>query len=247
MTPPRFLVPENGVRDGHAEISGPELRHLDLVLRLKKGARVELIEPGGQIHSGEIVSVGRNRARIKIIASRSESNKNSGIILAAGILKGPRMDLIVEKAVEFGIGTIIPLLSAHTNPAHYKPSRRERWQRLIAAACKQCGRTLPPTITEPREIETIVADPRQYPVKIMFYEGDDTVKASRLKGLDWDKEGDKLALIGPEGGFSKEEAELARQNGFTLAGLGSLTLRAETAAMAAMTIMRIFSDQDKEL
>ncbi len=241
----RFIVDPRSVQDGLAEIRGPELHHLTRVLRLKTGDMVELIDPRGEILSGRLIAIDRSRARVEIISTRREHKDPGDLWLAVGILKGPRMDLIVEKAVEFGITTIIPLKSKHTNPGHYNAGRHERWQRLAAAACKQCGRAVPPEITEPMGLEKLLAESRDFTVRIMFYEGTGTVAAAKLIDLPWRKEGKRLGIIGPEGGFSREEADIARALGLTLAGLGHRVLRAETAAMAAMTLMRVFNDNQE--
>ncbi len=242
----RFIIDPQAIKNGAVEIVGPELRHLNRVLRLKKGAMVELIDPEGNISAARLITVGKTRALVKIIATRRQKDDCVQTLLAVGILKGPRMDLIVEKAVEFGIGTLVPLLSEHANPGLYAPGRIQRWHRLAIAAGKQCGRAVPLTINEPTGLTDLLASNHDFTVRVLFHERGKTVRAARLIDLPWNKKGKKMAIIGPEGGFSQSEVNLARDMGVSLAGLGPRVLRAETAAMAAMTLMRVFTDQEEE-
>ncbi len=239
----RFLVNPDAIRGRTAEISGPELRHLKDVLRLRPGETVELLDPRGAIMTARIESLGRDRAILAITASR-RAEDTGRTCLAAGILKGARMDLVVEKAVEFGIGALIPLASRHTAAGRPRPGRMERWHRVASAACKQCGRATPLEITAPTELEELLERKDEFALGLMFHEKERKTRGSELAALPWGSAGVKIALVGPEGGFSSDETEKAARAGFVLVGLGRQVMRAETAAMAAMTIIRLFDGDD---
>lgn len=242
MSRRRFLVEPGAVKGNRAEVSGPELRHLRDVLRLRPGDEVELLDPRGAVLNAVIEEIGRRHAALQVTGRRDDRLDDT--CLAAGVLKGTRMDLVVEKAVEFGIRTLVPLMSRNSAAKTPHAGRIERWQRVAAAACKQCGRAVPLEIAAPTPLDLLLARTTGFSVGLMLHEKEEKTPARELAALPWDRAGLKIVLVGPEGGFSAGEAEAAARAGFFLVGLGQRVLRAETAAMAAMTIIRLFSNDD---
>ncbi|KJU83100.1 Ribosomal RNA small subunit methyltransferase E, partial [Candidatus Magnetobacterium bavaricum] len=163
-------------------------------------------------------------------APRSESSLD--LALCQGILKGDKMDLVVEKSTELGVGRIIPLLSQR-GQIHYT-RRQQRWKKIAIEAERQSGRVVVPDIEQVMNmsslLELIASDKETR--AIMFYEGEAT---SPLRGMT-NATGRLYVLIGSEGGFTTEEVLRAKAAGVLITSLGKRILRAETAAIVGVTI-----------
>lgn len=235
----RFFLPRKQIHDGHGIVAGQELEHLRRVLRLKPGDPITVFDDSGWEHEAVIRSLGADEGRIEILRS-SEARRESPlqITLAVGLTKGDKLDFVVEKATELGVQAIIPFSSAFSVPKLDErkiAARTERWQKIALSATKQCGRTRVPEIEPLRGLPELLARSEPQALKIFFWEKE----AERSLRQLHDKYSSAQALllaIGPEGGFSAEEAELARGCGFELAHLGRRILRAETAAVTALSL-----------
>src|ERR1700685_1453265 len=137
--PRRFSTARAPGSSGIAHVDGAELHHMRAVLRLAAGARVSLIDPAGVEHRGAIECYERDRAVIRIEAASSSppSPARLRLILAAAIVKGPRMDFIVEKAAELGAAELWPLACARAVVQSPGAERLKRWRRLALPAAKQ--------------------------------------------------------------------------------------------------------------
>ncbi len=181
------------------------------------------------------------------------------LVLAQGLVKGDRVDLVVQKATELGASAIHPLSTrrAVPRPADGGGSRLARWRRIAVEAAEQCGRVDLPEVHPVEPLEAFLARPFPGALRLCFHEG-----AARGLGeveplrkllrsgssLSGPPRGDErvaayptdrtvVAMIGPEGGFDPDEAEAARAAGFRWVGLGPRVLRAETAALAALAVL----------
>jgi 16S rRNA (uracil1498-N3)-methyltransferase len=219
----RLYLPSLRPGDLHAHITGAELRHVR-TLRLAPGARVRAIDDSGGEHDVVLERIGAREAVGRIVASaRPERESALDLVLAPALLKGPKMDLVVEKATELGVRRVAPVLSARVVGLG---AHRERWQRIAVAAAKQSGRTRVPAIDAPAPLETVVAVP--WPgLRIVPWEEENAVRLDELPA----QASAVVALIGPEGGLSSDEVALARAHGFAALTLGPRILRAETAAI----------------
>jgi 16S rRNA (uracil1498-N3)-methyltransferase len=162
------------------------------------------------------------------------------ITLAVGLTKGDKLDFVVEKATELGVHAIIPFASSHTVPKLDErkiAARRSRWEKIALSAAKQCGRTAVPEVLPLWTFAELIARPWPEAAKLLFWEKEADQSLRRVR----EKHGDLGAILvvtGPEGGFSAEEAELARGHGFELVRLGGRILRAETAALTALSLVQ---------
>jgi 16S rRNA (uracil1498-N3)-methyltransferase len=221
---PRLYLP--GVRDGDLQvrIAGAELRHLR-ALRLVPGARLHVLDDAGGVHDVVLERVAAREAVGRILAStRSARESPLELTLAPALLKGPKMDLVVEKATELGVQRLAPVATAHVvgHGAHL-----ERWRRIAVAAAKQSGRARVPVIDAPVPLDVLVAMP--WPgLRLAPWEGE---HARRLDELPARAKA-VVALVGPEGGLAADEIALAERHGFVPLSLGPRVLRAETAAIA---------------
>jgi 16S rRNA (uracil1498-N3)-methyltransferase len=237
----RFFLPRENIRDQRGTITGAELAHLRKVLRLGPGDRLTVFDDTGWEHDAVIRSFGPDRGEIDILRSYQPERESSlELTLALGLTKGEKIDFIVEKATELGVQTIIPFTSAYTVPKlndRKVVARAERWQRIALSAAKQCGRTVVPGIRPLCEFREFIRQPTVEALKLLFWERETCLTLRALYETERQARSILLA-IGPEGGFSAEEADQAGQAGFRSVQLGRRILRAETAALAALSVVQ---------
>jgi 16S rRNA (uracil1498-N3)-methyltransferase len=230
--PPRFIIADGSVSHGVACITGRELHHLRDVRRLSVGTIVEMIDPAGAIYTARIVRF-EDDAAIAAIDQRIEViTKVTRVILAAAIIKGPRMDFLVEKSAELGADELWPLVTARSVVPELSPRRLERWQRISGAAAKQSLRNRPMMIASPRTVAEMTAIVPSGAVAILCAEG-----AVPLAQLISEPSRAIVIACGPEGDFDAAEMNQMISAGFICAGLGAHRLRSETAALAALSIV----------
>jgi len=159
--------------------------------------------------------------------------------LAQSLLKGEKMDYLIQKATELGVKRIIPFFSSRTIPL-LEESRRlkryHRWKRIAVEASKQCGRGVVPKIEPLQDYFEMVQTATQDSLRLILWEKE----GARLKDiLTGSKEKKKIFfVIGPEGGFTQEEIEHARREGFIPVKLGRRILRSETSSLCLLSILQ---------
>lgn len=240
----RFFFDPNTRSGDTVTLSKEESRHIAKVLRLEAGAEVELLDGMGTIYSGEIIGLGRIvEAKITGIIDEQTESADSILIFQA-ILKGEKMDTVVQKCTELGVTTMLPFHSSRcqgklNSAAALK--KQSRWQRIGLAACKQCMRPLPMEIEAPMSFkEAIESDLfTEKSVRLLFWEEENNLHLRDVKSFS--AEGSVALLLGPEGGLSPEEVALARKHGWVTVSLGKRILRAETATLTAVSIVQFLA------
>jgi len=236
----RFFLPRKNISDQRATVAGPELGHLRRVLRLGPGDPIVVFDDAGWEHEAVIRSLSAQAAEIEIVRSfQAERESPLELTLAVGLTKGEKMDFVVEKATELGVQAIAPFVSAYTVPKldHHKIERRgERWQKIALAAAKQCGRTRIPEIFPLSDFEDLV-EHTTGSLNLLFWEKEARQTLKQVHATDSDARS-ILLVIGPEGGFSDQEAGLAQRHEFKPIRLGRRILRAETAAVTAASLVQ---------
>jgi len=223
------------------EISGAEARHIQKVLRLKKGDEIVLFDGRGTEYWGTIESQRVNWVTVKI-GKESTPRRESPIevILGQGLLKGDKMDYVLQKTTEMGVSAIFPFISSRTIPklgAERFERRWNRWKRIVVESAKQCGRTVPPKIEAMRDFSSILEWAGRDLVKLILWEKEEISLKERMGEIDRDSR-KFLFLVGPEGGFCEGEISAARGNGFIPVGLGPRILRSETVGVAVLSILQ---------
>jgi 16S rRNA (uracil1498-N3)-methyltransferase len=229
--PPRFRVSSGAIHADRTMLEGSELHHLRDVLRLREGAPVELVDERGMILGGRIESLDSARATIRI--ERVEEPRGTPpLILALAIIKGPRMDLAIEKAVELGASEVWPLVCARCVVRDPGQERLLRWRRLATAASKQSRAAQAVEIRPPVSFGDL---PARVPPGILpvICQAQAPPLATVARGAT---RAGILIACGPEGDFDSEEIGAAERAGFIRASLGRNRLRTETAALAALAI-----------
>lgn len=237
----RFFFDAADRKGDRVFLSAGEARHIVKVLRLGPGAEVELLDGTGRVYPAAIVRVERGVELVLGQPLEQELEEGLDLLLVQGILKGDKMDMVVQKATELGVTRLLPV---HTSRCQGRLSaavkKQERWQRIALAACKQCMRPRTMEVCEPVALSAGLSCAGTEAVKILFWE-----EEKRVSLHDMEKQcasATCLALfLGPEGGITSEEVELARDLGWQPAGLGKRILRAETASLTAVALVQYLS------
>lgn len=237
-----FVAPEN-ISGSQVYIDAEQTRHIQKVLRLKAGHTIRVFDGLG--HEYEVCLIGREDEFLKgEIKQEIKRHAEAPLFLSLvqGIAKGDKMDNIIQKAVEIGVGEIYPLLSQNT-VVKVEPERSnkkvQRWQNIAREACKQCCRNWIPTVHNPVTFTQLLELTQGLPT-ILLYEGENQ---RGLKSVLREQAPLILSapqtfiIIGPEGGFSPEEAAQAQAKNIVTAGLGPRILRTETAGIVAASII----------
>lgn len=225
------------------ELSEDESHHLLRVLRLRVGTQIDLFDARGQAYSADVVGEREGRVSVRLLMPiEQEPASQIQVNLAVSVIKRRPMDLMIEKLSELGVDTFQPLLASRSiGQGDIKPysDPPERWARLAITAAKQCGRNCPLEIMPPSPLKEWLARPRP-PAHAFFAH---LANESKLLGQAIGERASAAlpiwVAIGPEGGWTPQEIEAFMAAGFQPVSLGSLTLRAETAAMAAAAVCRL--------
>ena len=193
----------------------------------------------GWEHEAVIVSVAGAQGNIEIIRSYQVQRESPlHLTLAVGLTKGEKIDFVVEKATELGVQAIIPFASRYAVPKLDQrkiAARCERWRKIAMSATKQCGRMAVPDVVPLMSFADLLARAQPETAKLLCWEKE--VEQSLRQAHDKLRDAKALLLVvGPEGGMTPSEAELARQQGFERVHLGRRILRAETAAITALSL-----------
>lgn len=235
----RFFVEGMDASSGRVELEGEEFVHLKRVLRLAPGAEVVLLNGRGLARKGRVSSVGKGSASVEVTGpAEAAPESHVRIVLVQALLKGDRPELIVQKATELGIAGVRFYASSRSVPRPGEGRSVQRLQRLKRVAvegAKQCGRAVLPEIEICGGLGEALSGLSG--LRLIFWE---CAGAVPLKGLLANSEMPKeaAAVVGPEGGFSEDEAATALSAGFLKASLGPRVMRAETAAIAALTVLQ---------
>ena len=237
---PTFFVASDAIVPPTVRITGPLLHHLRQSLRLQPGEILSVTDDRGTRYRAEIAEVTGHALVGRIVDTTSAPAKaGASIILAQALLKGEKMDWVIQKATELGVDRIVPVLSAHSvvRPrADRIEHQRARWQRIALEAAQQSERWSLPLLDEPATVAELWSRSKTAASKILLAERS---SGASLTNVPLPGPGGELwLLIGPEGGWEQEEAAQALQQGFVAVTLGSRILRAETAAIAAMSIVQ---------
>ena len=233
----RFYITPQSISDGLAILSPEESRHVATVLRLEAGAAIELFDGTGYVYQGLILTTTPKRITVEILSRYQEVEADTPqLYLFQSILKGKKMDLLVQKATELGVHSFCPVRSQYTEKHGNLDRQVERWQRIMLESCKQCKRALPMTIEPVTTIDEI--DISGFKKPLVLWENEET---DHLDGTMVTYDGPMALFVGPEGGFHENEIDAAVVKGFTPVSLGPRILRSETAALSAIAIIQFLS------
>ena len=232
MTRRRWIADE--VSGSQAALIGSHAEHLSRVLRARVGQEFDIVAEG-EVRRGRISSVAEGRVEFELGEAISAATPLP-VTLLLSIFKFDRMEWAIEKCTELGVSRIVPLIARRTERhlAPAAPKRLQRWQRIVREAAEQSRRTSPPEISQPLQLKEALALPGG--TRIVLAETEEEVMLKDAVGRR--SEGEIVLAFGPEGGWTADELQSFRDAGWTWASLGSTILRAETAAIAALAVVR---------
>jgi 16S rRNA (uracil1498-N3)-methyltransferase len=229
----RFFV--DALRNGLAELHGEEARHLTRVLRVEPGQQYE-ISDNHAAYLAEIAEARGERVVFRIVEPIPAPHPVASITLLASIVKFDRFEWIVEKSTELGVQRIVPVAATRTEKGLFDASakRAERWLRIARESSQQSRRVRMPAILPAVRFERAIAETAEYRCFL-----DEDAAQPLLATLPAERAAtDRIAvLLGPEGGWTDAERQLAAASGWRAASLGPQILRTETAAVAALSIL----------
>ncbi len=236
--PPRFFISRDQITSDRAVVSGEDVRHIVTVLRMKTGDELLLCDGEGTEYLARISGVNKREVEAEVVSRSKHEAGSPRITLGQGLPKSDKMDFIVQKATELGVSAVAPLATERTIVKIKDEAKRTtRWQKIAREAAMQSGRADIPAIRPIQSFRDflITHDPGPLTLSLLPWEEGttpikDVLRASRdVKNV--------VVLIGPEGGFSQDEAALAQSKGFHLVSLGRNILRTETAALAVLSMI----------
>jgi 16S rRNA (uracil1498-N3)-methyltransferase len=238
---PTFFVGSEAVASPTIRITGPLLRHLKDSLRLQPKDTLTVTDDQGRRYHTEVVTVTDRLIESRIVETvAAPARTGPSLVLAQALLKGEKMDWVVQKATELGVDGIIPIQTKNA-VVKIHPDRvehqRERWQRIALEAAQQSERWSVPTIDEPATLPQLFARHAACTSKHILAERSTGTSLNAIP-LPVGTDQSLILLIGPEGGWDQEELRLAREQGYGAITLGARILRAETAAVAAISILQ---------
>ncbi|WP_286719674.1 16S rRNA (uracil(1498)-N(3))-methyltransferase [Thalassolituus sp. UBA2009] len=217
------------------ELDDQAFAHLIRVLRMNDGDPVRLFNGDGHEYAGQLCDVQKKSASVLVgDILRSEADTPLKLQLGQVVSKGDRMDFTIQKATELGISDITPLWSERCEvrlKGERLDKKMEHWQKVAISACEQSGRNRIPTIHQPQYFADWAKN-NNADVRLLLH-------PHRQKPLrDYPQPASVALLVGPEGGFSEQEVEMAMSSGFAGLTLGPRILRTETAALAALSVFQ---------
>lgn len=236
-----FFVKSDQIKDHKIYINGQDVNHIKNVLRMKIGEELEVNDGTSQTYLGSIKEISADEIIVEILSSTTSNTElSSKVYLFQGLPKGDKMELIVEKAVELGVTSIIPMETKRAIVKlddKKKQKKVDKWNSVALAAAKQSARGCVPTVEPVMTIANALEKAKELNHVLVPYELAKGMEDTK-KAIDKIKPRDSIGIfIGPEGGFDVLEIEKALATGAKPISLGSRILRTETAGITTLSIL----------
>ena len=247
MTRRRFYAPPTAfaVDEKSLTLSADETRHARDVLRLQSGDEIFVFDGLGREFQCSVQNINRDSTDLKVLAEVEPARPESplDLTLAIAMLKGEKFDLVIQKATELGVKRIVPLETergdVRLRDGDNAQKRLTRWRRIALEAAKQTGRAHVPEIDAPLAFNLMLkpAGENEENIRLMFSEraGKSLSEATNSFGQ---QPKEIIAVVGPEGGWTDDEIEFAREGAWEIVTLGGRILRAETAAITIVSLLQ---------
>lgn len=232
----RFYTPDP-LSIGAFHLDGPEAHHLAHVRRVQVGDEVTLFNGDGRGYRANVVAIGKRQVELKVVnVDQTDRELGFQLHIASALPKGDRLDFLIEKLTELGATDFTPLL-AERSVVIAKESKREKLERAVIEASKQCGRNVLMKVHSPIAFSKWCVLEGLPANKWIAHPGGESIT-----GLH-DANGGFAVAVGPEGGFTEQELLTSTRLGFRTIGLGPRVLRIETAALAITAAINSLCDQ----
>lgn len=238
----KFFVDPSAVSGAHIYMEDKDdLHHLRKVLRARTGMELDISDGDCWEYKTCLEELTEDCATLKILDKQKFATEPATrVTLYQGVPKASKMETVIQKTVEMGVDTIVPVFMERTVVVEKGNfgKKLDRWQKIAAEAVKQCKRGIIPRVTESYDFDRMLAELPDYDLIICPYENEEglTIK-DFLRGAPGPQARRIALIIGPEGGFSDGEIERLKAAGAATVTLGKTILRTETAGMAALAMI----------
>jgi 16S rRNA (uracil1498-N3)-methyltransferase len=231
-----FYVPRPQIAGEAFVLADDNFRHAVKVLRQEVGSTIDVVDGEGGVYRASIQKIDSRKALCKIESEERLGERSAQITIAVGIMNSrDRFETLVEKAQELGASTVWELETDHSAA---RPARHDRLVRIAVAAMKQSRRARLLRMSGPSSLADFVASDNSDCKLVCSMDPGSPLLSDVMRASS--RIGTVSILVGPEGGFSRDEEELLADRGYVSASLGSSRLRTETAGIAALSIVRQF-------
>lgn len=242
MTIARIFYPRKMEAGDRCALTGEDRQYVATVLRMRKDERLLLFDGAGCEYEALILGQDRERVELEIVRKTTIQENALQITLAQSLPKAKKMDFIIEKACELGATRIVPFVSSRSVP-QLTPDKTEarqiRWQKIARESARKSHSAGVPDVFGIMTWETMLRSAPEGAQKIIFWEEETRKSLKRvLRDREPEQSRDFFLIVGPEGGFAREEIELAERRGFTSVSLGNQILKVETAALAILAMIQ---------
>jgi len=217
-------------------ISESDYTHITKVLRLGAGDRITVFDTESVEYEGVIMDISSGTIAVQVVNTRQlQTESKLELNLFQAILKGNRMDTVISQATQLGVSGIFPVISERTQVK--STAKVDRWNKIARESTKQCGRAVPPAVSEPVDLQRSLKIRNESEMKIILYENQRELLRDYMSSHEESVRTINI-FIGPEGGFSEREITLAKEKGYMVLGLGERILRAETASVVSLALLQ---------
>lgn len=235
MRIPRIYTEHELSQGQSVELESQASHHLSKVLRMSTGSMLTVFNNRGGEYAATIVEISKKTVTIHLISHQPEDRQSPlKIHLGIALSKGDRLDWVMQKATELGVDEITPLITERTElklKADREAKKMGHWQSIIIAACEQSLRNRLPQLNTPRTLQSWLQNTLADKKLVLHHRTEQQLNSAESVTS-------VALLIGPEGGLSPREIELAQQHDFSALSLGPRVLRTETAPLSALTLMQ---------
>ena len=238
----RFFTESENINDNFACIY-EDASHISKVLRMNIGDEILIFDGTGYEYLARLSEITSDFCKAEIFEKKySASEPKIKVTIYQGLPKSGKMESIIQKSVELGACNIVPVLTdrivAKLEKGKKEQEKLKRWNKVAVEAAKQCGRGILPEVLPPLSFKQAIDEMCKSSIPIMPYEELGHEGVSNLKTVLSDLKTDKISvIIGPEGGFSDNEAEYAKSKNVNMVGLGRRILRTETVSSCILSAM----------
>lgn len=245
MTSNRFYINQINPQSLYVFLEGEEHHHLSHVSRIQPGDKIWLFDSSGKSYLSQVEEVMKAKTKLLLLTEKERDKMKTEITLAQSLVKSKNLEFIIQKSVELGITCFIPVMTSHSVVRMEEKIEKKlaRWERIAREAVKQSGNPWVPCISPPLDLKRLVRE-KNAAVKLLLSENRGKYLREVLtrngKFYKESPPSSVLILIGPEGGWTREEEKFILDNGFLAVSLGKNILRTETAAICSLALISHF-------
>lgn len=226
-----FYIEKEQLNENTALITGEEAQHISRVLRMKKGDAVTLCDGEGNFYEARLTEFDEKSVTAEILSVRpAETEPQVKLCIFQGVPKNPKLETIIQKLTEIGASALVPMNTARAVAKLDKSAKIDRLRKIAREAAKQSKRGIVPKVYDTMSFNDAIREAAKADLMIIAYEQE--CETSLKAALQGKTPKSVSVLIGPEGGFEKEEVEKAVALGAVSVTLGKRILRTETAPVA---------------